>query len=726
MSGSEREFMAHTPNSRGKRHFLHDHLTAVAALTRDYSAKFAAGEIGYQLGLWHDIGKFNPQFQDYLHRCYEAESSGRSVSRKGPAHSPAGASWARKSGWGFFGFALLGHHGGLPSGTDLRLSLGKSEKDQTATEVMAAAEGYFTCKPERGLNEILPSHVGQKRSAEFFLRMLFSALVDADYLDTEVHFNADKADLRAGFTSLPELADRFERSQAALRANAGATPVNGVREDIFECCVERAGDQQGIFRLTAPTGSGKTRSALAFALGHARTHDLDRVITALPYTSITEQTSEVYRSILDEEDVLEHHSGMQYSDDSENPDLRGRRMQLASENWDVPVVVTTTVQLFESLFSHKPSKCRKLHNLANSVIILDEVQALPERLLGPILDVIQELVDHYGVTVLLCTATQPAFESGSEYLKGLREVKEVVPEPARHFRALSRVEYVVKQEPWSWARLAEEMSRHSQCMVVLNRKKDALYTLDALNGAEGVLHLSTFLCGQHRREVIREIRRRLASGEPCRLVATQVVEAGVDIDFPAVFRAMGPLDRIVQAAGRCNREGNLAKGRMVVFEPEEGGIPRGSYRSGTEEARTLLSDPNVDFDDPELYRTYFRRLYQDVDTHGRRIQELRDSFDFPEVSREFRMIPDNTIPVLVPYGEEAGALLDKVEAEGVDRGVWRRLQPYVVNFYENQMARLRTAGLVAETVPGLHKWLGRYDPICGVGREEADPTQFMG
>ena len=426
--------------------------------------------------------------------------------------------------------------------------------------------------------------------AELFLRFLFSALVDADYLDTEAHFDPGRSRLRYRPVDLEALAESFWKEQDKLSGH-DQSPVNLARHEIYQFCLAAAECPPGIFRLTVPTGGGKTLSGMAFALRHALKYQKHRIIVAIPYTSIIDQTAQVYRRIFGDENILEHHSAVTPRED-EDHFVQQQWTRLAAENWDAPIVVTTTVQLFESLFANRPAACRKLHNLAQSIIILDEVQTLPTGLLAPILEVVQQLVDHYGVTVVLSTATQPSLvDSGSPYLKGLRgEIREIVPDPARYFQALKRVSYDCPGEAWSWERVAQEMAAEPQCLAVVNTKKDALALLDALNDPEA-LHLSTLLCMAHRRKVMEGIKVRLATGQPCRVVATQVVEAGVDLDFPVVLRAMGPLDRIVQAAGRCNREGRLSQGRVIIFQPAEGQIPPGDYRAGHDIARAMLNRP---------------------------------------------------------------------------------------------------------------------------------------
>jgi CRISPR-associated endonuclease/helicase Cas3 len=474
---------------------------------------------------------------------------------------------------------------------------------------------------------------------------------------------------------------------------------------------------------------------MAFALKHALIHGLDRVVVAIPYTSIIEQTADVYRSIFGADVVVEHHSAVASREESADPiSLNDVWSRLAAENWDASVIVTTTVQLFESLFNRKTTACRKLHNVARSVIILDEVQTLPVGLLEPILDSMRQLVAHYGVSVVLCTATQPALDD-SPYLKGLPNVREIVPVPGRFFMELGgRVRYELPPlgETWTWARVAEEMGNAPQALAVVNTKRDALALLDALQDPEA-LHLSTLLCGAHRREVLNEVKRRLVQELPCWLVSTQVVEAGVDLDFPLVLRATGPLDRIVQAAGRCNREGKLSVGRVVVFEPTEGKLPPGVYKSATATSRTLLARSSFDFNNPAIYREYFLSLYQVVETDAKGIQALRKSLNYPEVAERFRMIDDDTAPVVVRYrgrdgtADEVDRLLSYVQHQDskLPRWLLRQLQPYLVNVRTRLIDGYQRDGLLHELAPGLWEWLGRYDKVRGLTVANRDPEELV-
>jgi CRISPR-associated endonuclease/helicase Cas3 len=713
-------------------------LYSVAKSAAAKADKFGAADSGFWAGLLHDLGKFHPDFQDYIR-----DPEGR----RGPDHSSAGAVLAGEF-WPGLSFPLAGHHGGLADLADLKDWLHKKKTDPAVNEAIKSARQALVelRTPTSPSDKPFARIENNELQFELFIRLLFSALVDADFLDTERHFSSQRNEermalgLQSGRELISELWRRFETNPKTVTNNAQnpeSGTVNYLRQEIYQACLRAADEPPGVFRLTVPTGGGKTRSGMAFALRHALRHGLERVIVAIPYTSIIEQNADEYRDIFGAEAVLEHHSAITFKEDREDLSPDEMWSRLASENWDAPVVVTTTVQLFESLFANRTTRCRKLHNLVKSVLILDEVQTLPVELLEPIVNVLQDLSDNYQVTVVLCTATQPALDD-SPYLRGLKNIHEIVPEPERYFAALRRVHYELpaRTEEWSWERVATEMRTTGQCLAVVDTKKDALALLDALNDPNA-LHLSTLLCGAHRRQVITEVRHRLKAGKPCRLVSTQVVEAGVDLDFPMVLRTLGPLDRIVQAAGRCNREGRLADaagrptlGRVVIFQPAEGHLPRGPYRSGTDQAKSLLGRKDADLHDPSLYKQYFQQFYQLVEKDVRGIQKLRKNLCFAGVAEKFRIIPENTVPVLVRY-----LISDQVKIEnlvsdiragrGLKRKHMRQLQPYLVNIYQSQVPRLQKQGLIIELAEGLYEWLGSYDSVRGIRETAQDPERLI-
>lgn len=701
---------AHSANARGQRHLLEEHLQQVADQTSTYAQALGVPELGRCLGLWHDVGKIHPGFQRYLLRS-EADQPARSQD-----HKMAGALLALQARCALGCFVLQAHHGGLRSRTDLKGWLADPQRREAAEEAVARLREVWPhladCTPR------LPDWIEENpHDTELFLRLLLSALVDADYTDTAAHFH-DLSHLPQP-PSLAALWERFQENQRQLTSQSADTPVNDVRNAIYRHCLGAAKGPTGLYRMTVPTGGGKTRSAMAFALRHALKHDLRRVVVAVPYITITEQTSQTYRDIFGDNAVLEHHSAV----DAEEAD---EWMRAAAENWDAPIIVTTTVQLFESLFSRRPTRIRRLHRLAHSVIVLDEAQALPTHLLEPALDVLRTLTTRFGATVVLSTATQPAFDVVGPFQK--LEAREIVPRPQRYYRGLERVTYEWRTEQGHpWEEMAGEMADHPQALAVVNTKDDALALLKALAPLVDTPphHLSTRLCGLHRRRVLAQVLEELRRGVPCRLVSTQVVEAGVDIDFPLVLRAMAPLDSIIQAAGRCNREGRLERGRVVVFETAQGHVPRGAYRIGTNQARVVLKQYGTDLGAATAARRYFERLYDTVDLDRHDIQRKRQCLDYPATDKAFEMIPDNQVSVLVQYGnceqrKEMEGVLDDLEQYRINpRDALRRLQPYLVQVPRYQVDDLQAQGWITETrLSDLYYWHGRYDDVRGIITEE--------
>lgn len=738
-------FFAHTPGKTGEWHDLISHLERTAQGASKNAAKFGSGEVARLAGLWHDVGKFNPGFQEYLRRCERAASTGESPPPKGVPHAAFGGRFARGA-YPPLMQIIYGHHAGLQETEHVKQRMGDLAPDTVYEVVLRLARENLSGfgSPENP-NALLDNPPRDALQYEFLLRMVFSALVDADFIDTESHFDPERAEARGIGNATPvEMWELLERDQTARFAeDEDTTQVNRVRAEVYESCKSAAEMPRGVFRLSVPTGGGKTRSGMAFALRHAIEHGMDRVIVAAPYTSIIEQTTAVYRDIFGGEAVLEHHSAVQWEreptvaepSEAERLHERRARSRLATQNWDAPLVVTTTVQLFQSLFADRTSLCRKLHNISRSVILLDEVQTLPAGLLAPIVSVLGELVRRYGASVVLCTATQPALDGRTPYLEGFDSVEDIVSRErvAAHFHSLRRVEYEIPKEEWSWEELARrvaEEARDSSALVVLNARKDALAVLDAIgNDHPGLFHLSTLLCGAHRRDVLEEVRRRLKEGEPCLLVSTQVVEAGVDLDFPVVFRALGPLDRIVQVAGRCNREGKIPDGgRVFVFTPQEGRMPRGEYASAFDQTKVLLKR-QPDLHDPDIFREYFSQLYQVVSTDREGIQELRERCDYPEVARRFRMIEDDTTPVIVQYVEKDRTrerdrvwMLERIRRERMLRpGDHRRLQPYVVGLRSRELEESSTE----ELAEGVKLWIGSYDKLRGISAARYDPADLV-
>lgn len=555
---------------------LADHLDQVAEIAADFAAAFDAREWGRLAGLWHDLGKYQAKFQERL------RGSGESVE-----HAGAGAAlaYSKDKVRGLaLAFAIAGHHAGLANLVDEEGGRSPLTKRLKANEPVLAAlrgvlPGLLTAPGLPALPEWIAKSAPDKshlRSFDVWTRFLFSCLVDADYLATESFYSPGVRETAlTGFDDLSVLRQRLDDSIDALVAGLPderrASTVNLRRAEVLAACRAKAEMPPGIFSLTVPTGGGKTLAAMSFALRHAERHGLRRVIVAIPFTSIIEQNAAVYRKALGEANVIEHHSGLDPQAAQERSNEAETRRRLAAENWDAPVIVTTNVQLFESLFADSPSRCRKLHNIARSVILLDEAQTLPVDFLLAVLDILKELTLHYGCTVVLTTATQPALARRASLPQGLEEIHEIIPDRRALARDLKRVEVSWPQgeETLSYPQLAERLRSEERALAVVHLRDDAR-TLAELLPAENRWHLSALMCPAHRSVVLAEVIARVKNGLPCRLVSTQLIEAGVDVDFPVVYRCLGGLDSLAQAAGRCNREGRLPyKGRVVFFRADE-------------------------------------------------------------------------------------------------------------------------------------------------------------
>ena len=734
---------AHSRNAAGERQGLAEHLAAVAEAAAANAEPFGGADLARYAGLLHDIGKASPEWQAYLLESEAAhEAAGRpavrkrvrkSVDHKG-AGTAAAISRCDPAAW-----LVHAHHGGLPDSCEMGTRVKELRHATVAPEALAYVPLEVPPDP-------LPAFAAASpRQFELFLRFVFSALIDADHADTERHDVPEHAAARAGAPAVADLLPLLMTDQARLVDNLErpGSAVNRVRAEVWDACLAAADLPPGLFRLTVPTGGGKTRSGLGFALHHAFMHGLRRVVSVAPYLAITDQTADDYRRVLPlPQAVLEHFGGAgsdvadaQSADGTSDPADAWRL--LAVQDWDAPVIVTTAVQFFESLLGNTPRSSRKLHRIAGSVVILDEPQTLPVPLLEPLLEVLVTLVDHYGCSVLLTSATQPTFESvrgEAEVQSRFAAAREIAPDPSVLFRAMERVNFHWPQPGLvlAWQEVAEQMRVEPQVLAIVNSRPDALSLLDALDDLDA-LHLSTLLCGAHRRDVLTEIRRRLAMAEPCRVVSTQVVEAGVDIDFPVVFRALGPLERIVQAAGRCNREGKRERGSLVVFEPAEGRMPEGPYQTATGLTRHFVDDPAapIDPNDPETIRRYFTTLFTFVDPDAKHIQPERAKCNFRQVADKAKLIDEEGVAVVVQYRgdlddvkvaeraasvEAALALLRRAGATGRGgsqiRGALNTLQPFTVQLSPRTFNEAKDH--VSELAGGLWQWHGRYDARRGI------------
>jgi CRISPR-associated endonuclease/helicase Cas3 len=698
----------------------------------------------------HDVGKASCAWQEGLDR---AEITGGLV---GIDHKTLGARLAVERGLGKFALAVDGHHGGLgsPPALSNRLkSLTPADRDRHA-DAERALHGLLPVLADGGGVE-LPAWWAEPLVGEVALRLVFSALCDADFLDTAAHFAAATGPAVRPDADFAVLRARFEAARHRLLADRPPAPVDAVREEVYQACVAAASAPPGVFRLAAPTGSGKTLASAGFALHHAAANELRRVVVAVPFLTITEQNAAVYRRLLDADHdgggpvVLEHHSGVELDAD--------RWARLAAENWDAPFVVTTTVRLFESLFGRRPAAMRRVHRLAGAVIVLDEVQALPHRLLVPILDGLRLLVAHFGVTVLLASATQPDFWELSPF----RELPatEIMPDPPALVARLGRVRFQWRTDPSpTLDQVAEEAATRAQAMVVVNTTADAARVYARWRPAvpAGVAwHLSTRMCPAHRRRVLAKVRERLAGGVGTLLVSTQLIEAGVDIDFPLVYRVLAPADSLLQAAGRANREGNLAEGgRMVIVDPPDADAPP-AYRTPIGVTRVHFgpgkANPNALGALCDYYRSLYAALNLEHQHHpGQQLQQARRRFDFPAVADgplrdpaeersardrrlAFRMILDDGIALVTPDGaatsdeqQQVRELVEQLRAAPRPQpAALRRLQPFVTNLPRSALRRPGVAALLRPVLgdlgaPGsLAEWVGDYDPHTGISVDPA-------
>ena len=708
---------------------LHVHLQEVATRARQFGDRFGAGALARLAGLWHDLGKASEAFQrDVLgahddEAASDAEGDAARGGRRGVDHSTLGARVAALTlknhpAGRLLAHVIAGHHGRLPDwdhpgpGRSLRDRL-----DPAAYRVhppMPMPPGLMDPVDAAACNIGLQPTDGPTPDAfqlAMLTRMLFSALVDADRLETEKFMNPDAARSRPGPIGIDTLRDALGRYLDGLVASrpTGPSPVDAHRAAVLDRCRRRAADPPGLFSLTVPTGGGKTLASLGFALDHAAAHGLDRVVYALPFTSIIEQTADTFRRVfhdLPDHAVLEHHSNL----DPDGPARRSLTAQLAAENFDSPVVVTTNVQLFESLFSSHAGTCRKLHRLAGSVIVLDEAQAIPPLLLRPVLTAIQELTRNYRCTVLLCTATQPAIHRREDFPIGLEGVREIIPDPRGLYHAMRRVE-VSEVGPKTDDQLIRQLADHPQVLCIVNTRRHATQLAQSLQQHGEVLHLSALMCPQHRSERVAEIRRRLSQNQPCRVVSTQVIEAGVDVDFPVVYRALAGFDSIAQAAGRCNREGRAHRGRVVVFTPEACHRPAASMRAHVEAAAELLDRHRGDLLSLQATADYFEHAYWRHRHEGQRPWDHRDVMgcfemqhrpvlQFREADARFRWIDSVTTPVVVPYGPLGRELVHHLlTADQPDWQLLRRAQRYSVSVYDHQLTQLRENTTVTPCFP---------------------------
>lgn len=698
-------FYAHSTARTDKSDWqlLRDHLLSTGRLAARNADLFGGGRLAGVCGLLHDLGKYTQEFQQRLSGEFPRMD-----------HATWGARIARER-FGMLGnllaYGIAGHHTGLANGREggARRALQDRlmESPQYALLPQWQDEVILPSASEVGL----PSgfHVRKDRSQfqqAFLARMLFSCLVDADFIDTDEFYRRVEGRQPRGGNGQPTLESIRDRLSSHLAGLSAATGINGMRTRILEHVRAQAELDAGLFSLTVPTGGGKTLTSLAFALDHAIRHKLRRIIFVIPFTSIVEQNAAVFRRALGplgEDAVLEHHSA--FIDDPKQSNAAREKLRVAMENWSAPIVVTTAVQFFESLFADRPSRCRKLHNVAASVVILDEAQTLPLKVLRPCIAAVDELALNYRTSVVLCTATQPALRAEDGFRHGFENVRELAREPTRLYEQLRRVRIRHLAGALTDEELANRLCEREQVLCIVNNRRHARSLYEAIEHQEGARHLTTLMCAKHRSQVLGEIRQRLGNGEPCRLVSTSLIEAGVDIDFPVVLRAETGLDSIAQAAGRCNREGRrpAETSEVLVFSTaNENWMPPPEVKQFAQAFReTLRKYP----DDPlslSAIRDYFQLLYWQrgdkeldaFDLLGLLRNSRLDSLPLETVAAQFRMIETAMKPVIVPYDDDAREALSTLEHAPTVGRIARRLQPYLVQVPHQGYDALFRAGAI--------------------------------
>lgn len=746
---TNREPVAHVTlrENRPVYHALNEHLCCTAEIAAGFAEGFDSGSWAFLAGLWHDLGKYRASFQEKLSRAVDTDAhiEGRD-SRV--SHSHAGAQHAidqlGPGAGSLLAMLIAGHHAGLPdrhssdgNNSSLATRLASTMAKDECRDVAGAEVPAEILKPAVR-PEAIPS-VGAEGYA-LWLRMLFSCLVDADFLDSERFFSPERFAQRGRFPDMAALHEAYVRHMDRLTSAAAAdSMVNQQRASVLAQCLNKGRDTAlapGFFRLTVPTGGGKTLASLGFALEHALTHGRRRVVYAIPYTSIIEQTARIFREVfapLGDDIVLEHHSNLDVDKHNENHISR-----IATDNWDAPLIVTTNVQLFESLHAARTSRCRKLHNLVGSIIVLDEAQMLPRDFLSPVLRVLKLLVAQYKVSVVLCTATQPMLSTRKSpvgqhtLLDGIDTAHDLIDDSPSLFAALDRVNFnwpTDLQTETSWEALAKEILGHDCALVIVNRRRDAR-ELHAQLADPDAVHLSALMCAEHRSTVIDQIRERLrarrngSDRRPLRVISTSLVEAGVDLDFPVVFRALAGLDAIAQAAGRCNREGGLPhKGQLYVFVAP-GGLPPGTLKQGVQATSAMIKTGRIGARLlPSHFDEYFDRYYGQDDKYDvQGIAELLkpDRSALRTAAERFRLIDDKGQSVIVQYRPEGKdespvpGWLSALQAD--DKASWarRKLQRYTVTVPEKEWEKLVRNGDIEERC-GL--WVAlpvRYDPALGL------------
>lgn len=680
-----------------------EHSLGVAQLARQFSSEFGMGDFGYVMGILHDKGKEKREFQEYILDANNVPGH-KNWTQTGKTHAYVGGLIAKNTLPPFYysliGNAIMGHHRGLYDWTDLIEEEEKTIPEEVETtqkqDFLPELPAWFT-----------PNHI-QNKDIHHIERILFSCLVDADYLDTERFMQPLQAELRGQKAKLEDLLPKLKEHLA--RFGEPTTEVNKLRNDIQQTCLKEANRPSGFYSLTVPTGGGKTLSSLVWALHHAIYNGKHRIIIAIPYTSIIVQTAAILRSIFGEENVLEHHSSI--APNSQGDGKITEQLRLATENWDYPIIVTTNVQLLESMMASRTSHCRKLHNICNSIIILDEVQTLPTDFLQPIVDTLDTYQRLFGTSILFTTASQPVLEGKHQgtcplkLLNGLSHIEEIIPKDWNLHDKLRRVQLDIDATSHTYDEIANKLAQHERVLCIVNTRRDAKELFDRLPDEGICIHLSRMMCPAHLSEKIKEMKDALAdpTNKIVRVISTQLIEAGVDIDFPVVYRQEAGLDSILQAAGRCNREGKLPLCTTHVFSlAAEHPLPRGFITQCNNARLNMVGE--YDWFSREAMNDYFLQLYSRVHSFDKKkmkyyLYNMKELM-FETAAREFRLIDDSTIPVIVNW-KDSLSLVEMLKLEGPSYALMKQLAQYSVNLRQYDLDKMIHDGIVESVIEGVY------------------------
>lgn len=701
-------YIAHSENIKGERQTMKQHSIGVAEIMTSFALTDDYAEVYSYCGLLHDLGKYSDGFQRYIRFGGEKEP-----------HSKWGAYMAKNKKLINIALAIYGHHAGLPNKDAMSETFETCKQENVKWETILQAINDDDANLSPCDNTPFNKIDGLLRK-ELFVRLLYSALVDADSLDTERHFLREQFDLRSCKSLDAQiLVNALNQKLSSFKST---TPLNELRNRVRLYAQDLASEPQGCFSMTLPTGMGKTLCSLNWALHHAVAHpNIKRIVIVLPFISIIDQTANELKSIFKDYDVvLEHHSNVIYEGSYEEENCSDPR-QLATENWDYPIIVTTAVQFFESLFSNQRSKCRKLHNLQDSIVIFDEIQTLPINLAECTMKMLNDMLHLCRCSFLFCTATQPDFRTRKDFA-GIDNITSLVEAPKTIFEATKRVSYypVSDYQAQSISKIAERViEQNDSVLIVCNTKKKARLLFEELNERSNiqVFHLSTNMCQIHRMGIINKVRTKLKEGEKLILCSTQLIEAGVDLDFPVVFRELAPLESIIQSAGRCNREGKLTQGKVFLFQLEDTGQPSQQYETFAKYAQLCYRNNESRLSEADFYTEYYRKII-DLYALEDEITPEREKLMFQNVSDKYHIINSTTSSLfLYRYNEESLRLYNEiVNKEFLSRIDYQRIAQYCVQIYDKFANNYRNN--IIDLASGVKIWNGGYSEEYGLSNDE--------